>query len=531
MLTEVRTASESAPRPPGDTRSTLHVETDRAIAALPWPLAVTLATASGMLLDSAFPDRGWWAAAPAAVALLTLTLHGRSVRGGFGLGAVAGLSFWLSQLTWLTTYLGPLPWLALATVQAVFLAVSAAATSLLLRVADRAWTRAGRMIFVPLTAAGIWTGRELITGAWPYGGFGWGRVAVSQVDGPFADLLPWLGAGATTFVVVSVAVLSVELLRAPVGSRMGRAAVIAAVLALLAAVPAWAPASAGQLRVAAVQGGADASLFTTAQAGELLRAHERATEGIGPVDLIIWPENASDLDPARSSAAASTLDRVAAEAPLMVGTITTRGADVVNTSLLWEPGIGVTDWYDKARPVPFGEYVPDRAFWRQLAPDMIDLITRDYTPGTRENTFDVADSRVGVGICFDVVDDRLVEQTIHDGAELLVYQSNNADFGHTDQSVQQLALTRLRALETGRSVVNVSTVGTTAIIRPDGTVTEQLPAWTAGAIVEDVPLQTGTTPATAFGARLYATLAAMGGLGLIAALTGAKHVTRTAGAR
>ena len=498
-------------------------------AVLSWGVGIAVAAASGVLLDAAFPDRGWWAAAPIAIAALHLTLIGRRAGGGFVLGAVAGLTFWLSQLSWLTTYLGPVPWLALGTMQAGFIAIAAAMTAVLYRAADRAWTPTARMIFIPLTAAGIWTGRELISGSWPYGGFGWGRIASSQVDGPFADLLPWLGAGGTTFVVVWVAVLTVELFRTRPGSRMSGAAVIVVALTTLVAIPAWTPVPAGSLRVAAVQGGVDASLFSSAVPGDVLRAHEAATEGIGPVDLVIWPENASDLDPSRSADAVAALNRVAGGAPLMVGTITMRENEMVNTSLLWEPGAGVTDWYDKARPVPFGEYVPDRAFWRQFAPDLIDLITRDYTPGTRENLFEVAGTRIGVGICFDVVDDGLVGQMARGGAELLVYQSNNADFGRTDQSAQQLALARMRALETGRTVVNVSTVATTAIIQPDGAVTEQLPTWEAGAIVADVSLNTGTTPATIIGAQLFGILAAVGALGLIAALFGAARSSRRGG--
>ena len=116
-------------------------------------------------------------------------------------------------------------------------------------------------------------------------------------------------------------------------------------------------------------------------------------------------------DPLRDPGTAAILDALSRRmsAPFVVGTITNRGDEYFNTSLLWESGKGAVDYYDKKHPVPFGEYVPDRAFWRPFAPDLIDLIGRDYTPGTRGN---VLRRRTASGrasrICFDIVDDQLL---------------------------------------------------------------------------------------------------------------------------
>ena len=132
-------------------------------------------------------------------------------------------------------------------------------------------------------------------------------------------------------------------------------------------------------------------------------------------------------------------------APLIAGTITHRGSKYFNTSLLWESGKGVVDHYDKKHPVPFGEYVPDRAFWRMFAPSLIDLIGRDYTPGTTDTVFNVNGVIAGIDICFDITDDTVMRDSINSGAQLLIAQTNNADFGHTDESVQQLEIARIRA--------------------------------------------------------------------------------------
>jgi apolipoprotein N-acyltransferase len=171
--------------------------------------------------------------------------------------------------------------------------------------------------------------------------------------------------------------------------------------------------------------------------------------------------------------------------------------------------VGQVDYYDKKHPVPFGEYVPHRWFWRQFAPELIDLIGREYTPGTTDAVLDLGSENTdgrsvpaGIAICFDIVDDQLIREMVDQGAQLVLGQTNNADFGFTDESVQQLAIARIRAFETARTVVNISTVGTSAIIYPDGSVHHQLVWYEPGVMVDDVPLSTTMTPAVVGGRQI-----------------------------
>ena len=173
----------------------------------------------------------------------------------------------------------------------------------------------------------------------------------------------------------------------------------------------------------------------------------------------------------------------------------------------------------KRHPVPFGEYVPDRAFYTLLAPDLVGLLQRDYAHGTDVPLVTVGGVPVGLAICFDVIYDEVIAESITAGAELLVFQTNNADFRGTDENLQQLAVARIRAVETGRTVVNVSTVGTSQIIRPDGSTLTGLPAGQAGALIADTDLRTGITPAVLIGQGVSA-VTLWGGLGGLA-LTGA----------
>jgi apolipoprotein N-acyltransferase len=157
--------------------------------------------------------------------------------------------------------------------------------------------------------------------------------------------------------------------------------------------------------------------------------------------------------------------------------------------------------------VPFGEYVPDRSFFAALAPDLINLIQREYTPGTAEPVVELGDIPIGLAICFDVIYDDVVWAASDGGAQVYIYQTNNADFRGTDENLQQLAFARARAIETGRAVVNISTVGTSQVIAPSGEVIDGLAADTAGAMVTEVPLRTGTTAAMVLGPALHAVFA------------------------
>jgi apolipoprotein N-acyltransferase len=218
------------------------------------------------------------------------------------------------------------------------------------------------------------------------------------------------------------------------------------------------------------------------------------------------------------------------DAPIVVGTITKDGDETYNSMLLWEydsaVGLGVArDQYDKINPVPFAEYLPERDFFYPLAPALFSMIPRDYSFGTRDTVFSVDGAIAGVAICFDIVDDEILWQMMGEGADIIFAPTNNADFGRTDQSVQQLAIARLRAIETGRSVVNISTVGTSAIIDPTGAELNRLSVYTEGFMIQEVPLSETVTPATALGRNLETFLVAFTFGGLFVALF--SHLGRT----
>ena len=504
---------------------------------LPLGIAVPVAAGAGALLSTAFPSLGLWILAVPAVALMLWALDGRSLGGALFTGVTGGFAFYGTHTLWLTTYLGPVPWLALSGLQAVFFGIGAVLISLAWRLLPRAlpqrWWAA--MLVLPAVLAGLWLLRESVASVWPYGGFSWGRLAFSQSQSPFAELAAWLGASGLSFVIALIAAMLLQAVRI-LGTRVvPRLAPLAAVVLVATLLPAWPVNVHGELRVAAVQGNSDAGLFAARERGDILDDHLQATvpliEGAGEVDLIVWPENAADLNPLRYPQAAGTLDYVteSLDAPMVVGTITDGPEDTTfNSLLLWRAGEGAVAQYDKIHPVPFAEYLPDREFWYPFAPSLFDMIPRDFSIGERANVFDIDGVLAGLAICFDIVDDALLRQMVDGGAELILAPTNNADFGRSDESVQQLAIARLRAIEYGRAVVNISTVGTSAIIAPDGSTIAGLEPFEPGAMLEDVPLSTTATPASVIGVGVELAAIGLGLAGLLGGLFVAARRRRSA---
>lgn len=514
-------------------------------AGLPLPVALVLAAGAGPLLDAAFPDRGWWPLAYIGIGIALATLRGRRAGSAALIGLVFGAAFFFVHIEWATTFLGPIPWAALSSLMAIWCSLGAVLIALAYGWVPRVWpTRLARLTLLPAVVAGLWIAREAVSAVWPYGGFSWGRVAFSQSESPVAGLFSWLGTSGTGFAMVFLVALALEAVRDTRVDGLARATLVTAVAALLVVVPAFPVETTETLRVGAVQGNTKAGYFDPPdRVGDNLAGQVAASEPLANenVDVVIWPEGGSDLDPLTNGAAERAWDGVVAEtgAPLVGGTVTARGDEFFNTVLLWGAD-GVVDYYDKKHPVPFGEYVPDRAFWRPFAPDLIDLVAREYTPGTTDAVLNLGSAIAGVAICFDIVDDSLMRRAVAEGADVLFAPTNNADFGirladgrivPTDEGVQQLAIARVRALELGRTVVNISTVGTSAVITADGRELDRLPTYEVGRMVEDVPLSTTVTPAAAAGAQIEVLVLGVGLVGLVVAGLRLRAVRRTSSGR
>lgn len=478
--------------------------------------AAAVAVGAGVLLDTAFPGAGSWPTAPLAIAFLVLAFYGRGIGMGAILGFGFGLGFFIPHVAWSGTYVGALPWLALATFEALYLAVFGVAAVFALRCTTRA------AVQVPLIAC-VWVAQEALRSRVPFGGFPWGRLAFSQADAPAVGLAALGGAPAVSFAVaVSGATLAVGAIRLLArwpaqGARWhiiagATTVVIAAMPMAIGAVVPRPVDGDSSVTVAAVQGNVPrAGLDFNAERRAILDNHANATLDLAAdvatgerprPDLVVWPENASDIDPLRNGDAAAVISNAvdAVGVPTLVGAVLQEPADKLsNTSIVWQPGEGPGERYVKQRPVPFAEYVPFRSFFRAIT-DTVDLVPRDFVAGQGSNVVTIGPATAGIAICFEVAIDGLLRDAADGGADLLLVQTNNATFGYTDESVQQLAMSRLRAVEHGRSVVHISNVGVSALIRPDGSMVQTSGHFTQETLLAELPLREALTLATRLGA-------------------------------
>jgi apolipoprotein N-acyltransferase len=485
----------------------------RPVPSRGWTLL--LAVAGGLATDTAFPNRSWWPMAYVGVALLVLALRRDSVPWAWLTGLTWGLGFFLPHLYWADHAVGePIGWIALSVAEAALVGIFAAAWVLVRRVpvlARRTWLQ-------PLAVAVLWVAVEQLRARWPFGGFPWGNLAFSQTDAPLVRLA---SIGSTVLVSGAVVVVGAVLAGALVRLRhlqVGAASALLLVVAALVFAPWLVPlgtrAEAGTLRVGAVQGNVPQQ---GAEAGSQARAvtdnHAAGTAALlervepGGLDLVLWPESAADIDPRTDAGVAAVVQDAARTvgAPILLGT--QRYVDApggqgprtrYNELILWEPD-GPTDLvYAKQHPVPFGEYMPHRNFFRQFT-SAVDLITVDMAAGTEMSLMPVPVERLGrdvpiaVGICFEVAYDELIRESVVAGGELIVIPTNNASFGMTQESTQQLAMSRFRAVEHGRAVVQVSTVGVSGIISPNGVFQDTTGLFTAEQMAETLPLRTTLT--------------------------------------
>jgi apolipoprotein N-acyltransferase len=479
-----------------------------------WALLVSLA--AGLLLAAAFPPVGLWPLAFVSPALLVVALSGRSLKGAFTVGLVFGLAFFFPLVAWVVN-LAWFAWVALAIASALIFAVFAVGQRLLLNL--RWW---------PLAVAGWWVAAEAFRDRWPWGGFPWGRLAMSQAGVPTQGWAAIAGPPALTFAVaLAGATLGWLLLTAldgrptPRRQRLPLPALALAGSVALALLPAAltldpVPASAKTAVVAAIQGDVPRARSLAAELNnvelEITSNHAAATDklaakvAVGQAakpDLVIWPENSTDIDPMlyppvydQIAAAAAAIGR-----PILVGAVLQDPQR--NAGVLWLPGKGPTTIYVKRQLVPFGEYVPFRSLISKIT-SLTQLQPTDFVPGHQTVVFNVGQIKLGDVICYEVGFDDLVRSEVAAGANLLSVQSNDATFERegptTAESGQQLAMARIRAVEFDRTVVVASTTGYSAIVAPDGQLISRSAMWTQAELEARVPLLTYTTLSERLGA-------------------------------
>ncbi|WP_041820469.1 apolipoprotein N-acyltransferase [Streptomyces davaonensis] len=482
----------------------------------------------GVLLYVSFPPRTlWWLALPAFAGFGWL-LRGRSWKAGLGLGYLFGLGFLLPLLVWTGVEVGPGPWIALVVIEAVFVALVGAGVALVSRLPG--W---------PVWAAALWIAGEAARARAPFSGFPWGKIAFGQADGVFLPLAATGGTPVLGFAVVlcgfglyEVVRLAVERQRTRSVQRSAAAVALLSVAVPVAGALAARPlvsdkAENGTVTVAVIQGNVPrAGLDFNSQRRAVLDYHARETERLaaevkaGKVDrpdFVLWPENSSDIDPFANDDAREVIDTAAKAigAPISVGGVVERGGKLLNEQILWDPAKGPLQTYDKRQIQPFGEYLPLRSMIGAINSEWTSMVRQDFSRGSKPGVFDIDGTKVGLATCYEAAFDWAVRDTVTDGAQMISVPSNNATFDRSEMTYQQLAMSRVRAVEHSRTVTVPVTSGVSAIIMPDGTITQKTGMFVADSLVQKVPLRSSETPATKLGIlpEMTLVLIAAGGLG------------------
>ncbi|MSO33235.1 MAG: apolipoprotein N-acyltransferase [Candidatus Nanopelagicaceae bacterium] len=441
----------------------------------------------GILAQMAFAPISIWIFLPIALALIIRRTHKKSFRSRAIDGFVFSLGFTLPLLHWSSTYVGIWPWLILAIGEALL-------------IAPFTWFTNQKGLVLLITMPSLWVILEWFRSNYPFGGFGWGRAGFIVVDTPFSQTLSLGGVPLASFVVVFIGVL---IYLAFIEFNYRYVPLFLIVVANIF-IPNNSSSTDSSLKIAAIQGSVpDLGLDFNSQRIAVLKNHLELTKNwktqanrpanFEP-DLFIWPENASDVNPlTEAKDQINGLVNVLSK-PLIVGGVGSENSRPTNLSILWEPknsGGGASAIYQKRGLAPFGEFMPLRSLAEFISP-LAKNVT-DFAAGEKSQIFKVRDAKILPVICFEILSDKLLKESSN--SNLIIAQTNNATFGESSESDQQLQITRARAIEFGRDIVVVSTVGNTALIDQGGKVVRVLPKYDAGILYGEVHLSSANTSA------------------------------------
>ncbi|HZM30432.1 MAG TPA: apolipoprotein N-acyltransferase [Acidimicrobiales bacterium] len=441
---------------------------------------------TGVLLAAALPPWGWWPLAFAGVAALDRLIADQPRASRWRRGTLVGVGLYVPSLAWMTEM--TIPGYAIATV----------AYAALLGVA---------MMLVPASAPGRWLAlpgaialTELLRWSWPFGGVPLSSLAVGQVDSPLAPVLRVGGA----LLLVEITVIAGVALAAALRRRWLATGVAAAVVLAAVGLAAVAPRGheVATLRVALVQGGGpQGTRAWNTDERKVFERHLEASQAVDtPVDLVLWPEDIVDVDTLDTAVEGEELADLARrlDATLVAGVVEDAGEDhFLNASVAYDGAGEIVDRYDKVHRVPFGEYVPLRTLLEPFGGES--LTSRDAVVGEQPAVLDTPAGRLSVAISWEIFFGDRVREGVERGGEVVLNPTNGSSFSGTLVQTQQVASSRMRAIESDRWLLQVAPTGFSAVIGPDGRVHERSAVSEQVVLHDTVGRRTGTTLYTRWG--------------------------------
>ena len=428
------------------------------------------------------PPWGWWPLAIAGLAGLMMAIDGQRRRRVFNLAMVAWFVHFVVSLQWMRDfnvggYIG-----------AVLLESAILAAGMALAPRKGSWRFAA--LATCLTIA------EFIRWKWPFGGVPLSSLALSVADSPIRWAVPL---GGSMLAVMVVAFAAAALISAQ-HRAYGAARLLVCLAALFPVAGALLPSTtvAGTMRVALVQGGGRlGTRAITDNARQVFVRHLTASQSIAPgtVDLVLWPENVINVD--GDFATSKEQAEVATEArrigaPIVAGVVHDDGDCCFrNQAVVWDTQGKIVDIYDKVHRVPFGEYIPLRSFVEKFAD--LSLIPHEAIAGTKPGLLHTPAGDLAVAVSFELFHPDRAASGVDLGGTVLLGPTNSSSYRDSMVPTQTLNASRLRALETGRTVAQVSPTGFGAIITSSGELTARSSLKEQRVIVATIDKRTGRT--------------------------------------
>ena len=445
-----------------------------------------LAAISGLLLSGAFAPLSLWFCLPLAIAILLYAIT--KTRHPFVGAFVFACVFNYLTLEWTGTFVGSIPTILLVLLQSFFYLPLGLISFRRGRV-SRVW------LVLPLLLLS-----DQLRSVFPFGGFGWNRLSFSQADAPYRLTASYLGDSSLSFIAV---LLGIALYLFFARAQLFSIASIMLVTTVAIFVPVQALAQ-GSARVLAIQGNVpQLGLDFNSRAQEVFNMHIKETNvALSKInakpDVILWPENAIDVDPFVNQNVGKQLAELAmkAQIPIIAGAVLSSPQGPQNASIMWSKNGEVASIYIKRALTPFGEYIPLRALSEMISP--LSKNVTDFVPGTREISHTFNNVNASSIICYELIDDATVRSSVT-GTDLMIAQTNNATFANSAQSLQQLNISRIRAIENNKWLVSVSTTGVSAVVDNQGNVQSQTSQNSPDYLLESVGIIDGETIAHRLG--------------------------------
>ena len=437
-------------------------------------VSFALAFVSGVVLSGAYAPLNWWFLLPVAIAIFLYAVTKTSKP--FLAAFVFAAAFNFLTLKWSGIYVGLVPVLFLVLLQSLF------------------YLPLGFVSFRRDRYSRLWLALPILLIAdelrsiMPFGGFGWNRLSFSQADSPYVSIAAFFGDTALAFVGIS---LGIGLYLLFARAQLLSVGIIAASISLIILLP-TPSLNQKSINVLGIQGNVPRlGLDFNSRAEEVFNLHlEQSLIALKQVqskpDLIVWPENSVDIDPFINSTVGQRISDLAknSQTPIVVGAVLKSPEGPKNASVMWSSDGEVVSKYEKRTLTPFGEYIPLRFIAELITPFANDV--DDFVKGDEIILHQIGESKIAPIICYEIIDDSAVNSIVNK-ANLMLVQTNNATFADSGQSMQQLNITRIRAVEQNKWVVSVSTTGVSAIIDNKGSVrqiTEQNRAsYVSGAVM------------------------------------------------